>query len=819
MNTAKNKVAINKIQNVLSCSLYGDVTILDDVRAEFEVLLAAQNAAVATLLEQLDAENNVNNYSLDTYYTEDWEKSIAKLDNSVSKWSVQTQGTINKMGIAQEKNGNKYLVHKYLEKQNPKGSYLQLSLASYNAEKGLVFEFDIATFGEIPEQGVQIETGSIDGSRFPPYYFYLDGNGNILSNDKSEVLLANALVKGAWLHVIIVLDPDEFVYKLYVEGEFLGQYDAKYNKLETFDHTKVAFRISGGPSTQGEIAFDNIKIYAGNNYRNPDRLNNMTDAEKFVYYVNYTLKETNPVVERTTAHTSAMSLINNYWVCTDEEAGTYEYTEAALESEEIQKAVQSIIAFDIDAVLAKAKLANLNTFIEKVKALSAVERSTSTTDKRESLIEDISTFTKKYMGLIDLESDIYPEGGNGVADYEELSALYNNIIQEVTYDKNAAQFIKYMNRFEKATTLSATQRYYDFAKLIVMGDGLDLNLIRNENAPHRDNFAALIAAYDVYLNSQVKVDAVTKENNSYKIVICMSKIEQYRTVEEWDANADLMKEYLYIVKDSVLGRDANGELLYDPSYEGIDDAIRFFNRAYAHFYALLQDEHVEYLNYVLELVAATDSYVEKVGMIALIERYIDTNDLDTSDARIKVILSNVDICKSELEARGEDYSKVLKQNSVYFVNLVENMRTAKSYAEQVAYYEAASVLYFSLDITVEGSAEAVEIFDQYKAKLDLIEESSVKFLQAVSLYNACEDKDEKYAALVECYYNAQFAELTYEGVAEAMTEYQAAYDAYVSYANAVNADLAETGNAVGSVRTTCGVTTVIAIIIKKIFGI
>ena len=266
-------------------------------------------------------------------------------------------------------------------------------------------------------------------------------------------------------------------------------------------------------------------------------------------------------------------------------------------------------------------------------------------------------------------------------------------------------------------------------------------------------------------------------------------------------------------------RDANGELLYDPSYEGIDDAIRFFNRAYAHFYALLQDEHVEYLNYVLELVAATDSYVEKVGMIALIERYIDTNDLDTSDARINVILSNVDICKSELEARGEDYSKVLKQNSVYFVNLVENMRTAKSYAEQVAYYEAASVLYFSLDITVEGSAEAVEIFDQYKAKLDLIEESSVKFLQAVSLYNACEDKDEKYAALVECYYNAQFAELTYEGVAEAMTEYQAAYDAYVSYANAVNADLAETGNAVGSVRTTCGVTTVIAIIIKKIFGI
>ena len=842
MNTANNRVAINKVLTILSCTLYGEEDLFADVRAQLEPLLASQEEAVAKLLKELDAQNNVNNYDLPIYYTEDYETSTVKLDGSALKgWSFTSQGTANKAGVLQEKNGNKYFVHKYLEKDAyTSGSYAQMSLASFDAEKGLVFEFDVTTFGEIPKQGVIIETGSIDGSKFPPCYFSIDGNGNICANDKSTVLLKGAIVKGAWLHVIIVLEPDEFVYKLYVEGQFLGQYDAKYDGKEVYDHAKVAFRVSGGTSNQGEIAFDNFCIYSGNNYRDHDRLTNMTNAEKFLYYVDYALKETNPVVERTLAHTSAMSLIGDYWTCTDEENGTYEYVGDAKESEELQAAIQAIIAFDIDSIVTEAKLTNLAAYIERVNNLRAIARSVETVSQREAAINEIASFVKKNMGLIDLEADTYPVTtkledpetaadpenlqeitviGNGVPDYEEMGATYNIVVTETRYDKNSSQFIKYINKFEKATTLSATQRYFDFAKNLVNNDGIDLNLILNESAPYRENFTALIEAYQVYLDSQTKVDAVTKTNNSYKIVTCIGEIEMYRTEEDWAANEVVMNEYLNIIKDIVLGKDAYGNALYDESYEGVDDAVRFFNRAYGYFYAILQDQHVEYLSNVLDLISATDSYVEKIGMIALIDRYVDTNDIDINDSRIATLLSNLDTCKSELELRSEDYSKVLKQNSVYFVNYVERMRTAQTYAEQVKYYDEAAILYFSLDITVEGSARAVEIFDEYKEKLDLIKECSVKFLEAVSIYNACEGSEEKYAALVECCYNAQFAEPTYEGVAEAMAEYKAAYDAYVNYANVVNADLAITGNAVGSVRTTCGITNIVAVIIKKIFGV
>jgi hypothetical protein len=62
-------------------------------------------------------------------------------------------------------------------------------------------------------------------------------------------------------------------------------------------------------------------------------------------------------------------------------------------------------------------------------------------------------------------------------------------------------------------------------------------------------------------------------------------------------------------------------------------------------------------------------------------------------------------------------------------------------------------------------------------------------------------------------------ELSYDGAEEAMAEYLAAYEAYMNYAESVNEDITSTGNAVASLRVPCGITNVIAIIIKKLFGI
>ena len=222
---------------------------------------------------------------------------------------------------------------------------------------------------------------------------------------------------------------------------------------------------------------------------------------------------------------------------------------------------------------------------------------------------------------------------------------------------------------------------------------------------------------------------------------------------------------------------------------------------------------------ILGFISTTESYVEKMGMISMLDRYVADNELDYEDVRIQDLLNALETARSELQIREEDYGKILIQNAVYFVNVVEKLRTADTYDSKREYFEEASLLYFNIDITVDGAANAVAIYDACKIELDLIEESSMAFIEAVDFYRACETVDERYAALVECYYNVQFAEISYEGVEDAIAEFEYEYEAYMDYVNGVNDEIVASANVVGSLRSNCGVTPVIAIIIKKIYGV
>ena len=827
-NTAANKIKLNRANGIITyCSPYTPNPDLELIKADFALCVAAHNEAVAKLLDELDAKNDVSSYDLPVYYEEDFEKATVGYgkDKLTNGWGYTSNGAeANRVGIRQEKNGNKYYVHEYREQKNPAGSFIQRGLSGYKTENGLVFEFSIGTFGEIPAQGILVETGSVNGS-FPPPYLYINGKGDLCANDKATVLLPGALTKGGWLDIIIALDPLTFNYSLYVEGQFLAEYDASLGGA-AFDHSKVALRLSGGASTQGEIAYDNFKIYAGSNYRSQDRLKNMTTEEKFVYFVDYFSKDNNPVLDRKESYDRATALVRTF--CSIDTAnGTYEFYPPYVDNEEIKSAVSAYMAFDIEPLIAKAKLDNLRSYVALVNRLQRITRSTTTIADRNNIVIEITNFNKVNLNLIDLECDeytvnadgTYTEAPDGAIDYEQYTTIYNKILKQITYDTNADVFVGYMQRFERATSLSATQRYYNYAKSYVDDDLIDVSLIINTSTPGRENFKSLIDAYELFINYQVKIDAVTRSNNSKRIVQCINAINQFRTEEQWEANKEMMTEYLNIIKDSVRGTDANGDPLYDKSYEGVDEAVRFFERVYTYFYNQMQDEHDREIGYLLGLISATDDYVEKIGLVALIDRYVGNNDVDIHDARIAKHLANLETCRAELVLRGEDYPKGLQQNSVYFINFVEKMRTASTYAEQMDFYGKASELYFSLDTTVEGTLAAIAIYDEYNVKLKRTEESSIRFLEAMAIYRACENENDKYAALVDCYYNAQFAEPSYDGVSLALAEYQSAYDTYVNYATSVNNDLTSAGHAIGSLRVNCGITTIIAIIIKRLFGV
>lgn len=815
--TAKNGIAIKKVNSLLHyCPPFGDESVLDAVKADFAVLEEAHNRAMQANYVELDSTNKISNYDLPVYIEHNWESSKVGLDtaNVGSSWSVDLKGIANKFGVLQEANGNKYLVHRYLEKDNPQGSYAQISLSKVDSSAGLVFEFDVTTFDVVPNQGVMIETGSVGGAYFPPPYFYINSNGDICKNDKSTVALSGAIVRGEWTHIVLVLDPDSFVYNLYIDGQFVCEYDAKYQGITRYEHSKVAFRISGGPATSGEIAIDNLKIYGGDSYRIHDRLEKMNDDEKFLYYVDYLVDENNVVAERSVAYNTASSLIENYWVVDENGNGTY--TEYALANPGIMDAVDTYVAFDLETFLYEVGMKNLNGYIELVEALSAISRDLTTSAQRKQQVELIYAYVDKNGDLINRTAD---SDSNGKADFYEYESIVSTANREANYDANAVDFIRYIERFEKSATLSAKQRNYNQAAELAENDGIDITLILDESYPNREKFQTLIDAYAVYRNADQVLYELTLSNNSSKIVKCIGKISMYTTEEEWLANREVMEEYLGLLKNVVFDLDENGEHLYDLEVEGVEEALAFFHESYSFFYAILQTEHVEHMRGVLDRIAITDAYIEKMGMVSYLEKYIETNDINFEDERIADIINDLDTCKSELVLREADYAKILVQNSVYFINLVERMRTAQTYNEQREYFEEAYLLYFNIDVSVEGASEAVEIFDEYKINLERIAESSVKFIETVAIYRACETEDEKYAALVECYYNAQFVEMSYDGAEEAMAEYLAAYNAYMNYAESVNAEITHTANAVGSLRANCGITNVIAIIIKKLFGV
>ena len=817
LTTGKNQVVINQAKYIVNNCPVADASSITDLISALTELEAAQERAVAANLKALDEANLITNYDLPVHFSEDWEKKPVGMDSSNigGKWTVDLKNSNNKAGIGEEADGNKYFIHKIYDKSGKISSYIQHSMSEIVPENGFVIELDISTFSEFQNGGVTIETGSVGGAFFPPPYLFINGNGDICNNDKSTVVLKNAIVKGEWLHLIIAFDYDSFTYKLYVEGELITEYDAKYQGNTIYDHNKVAFRLNNS-GTEGDVAYDNIKVYGGNTYRNLTRLTDMTDDERFIYYVDYLSNEANNVSTRSVAYNRVTEIIGKYWVVTDETTGEGHYTAAAEASAELQAAVQSYLNFDLEILLADVRDKNLDKFVDLVKDLQGISRTTSTVSTRQQKAAIISGFLGDNAGLVDTQAD---KNGNDIPDYSEYNLIFTQIVREAGYDLNASTFVRHITRFKTAPTLSAKERYYQRAKELVDNDGIDLNLIADLSHPYRNNFKDLVAAYQTFLEADAYMYDLVKQNNSNKIVHCMNKLVEFDTVEEWEENSEMMEKYLYIIKDIVLEKDANGMPIYDTEYEGVGAAVEYFNEAYAYFYAKLQDQHVAYIEEILELILASNQYIEKMGMAAVLDRYIETNDLNLKDERIINLLNNLDTCKAEIELREADYADVLIQNAVYFVNTVERMRTAETYGEQKKYFEEATLLYFYIDSTVDGAARAVEIYDEYKVNLDRIAESSIVFIEAVALYQACETEDEKYAALVECYYNAQFVELSYEGAEEAMAEYLAAYNEYVNYADSVNEDIVEADNAIGSLRANCGVVNIIAVIIKKIFGI
>lgn len=775
LGSAKNIVNVNKLKAFVKAHPLAEDAV---GYAEF---VAAYNGVIEAQLKLESDTRLKNEASLDV--TEYDLPITQQIIDYTTVTSLPAQGNSkpgNFYGVESGKDGdNKYFSIKYTEQAHTFGVY-----NITNIENGFVVEFDFTTFGKIPSNGVRFENGSVTnsaGTLVYPHYFDIDVNGNVISN-AGQVVLEKAIVPGQWIHFALAFDPDAFTYSLYINGQHMDTCTALIGGAT---HKLSKFRM-GKNNKDGEFSIDNFTIYCGSAPRTHGRLETMTDVDKFLFYTAGLTNEESALASKGVAYEYASELLPLFW---DAENETY-----LTEDADIRAAVDAIVSFDYEGLMSAFKAENLQTYLKLCNALFAESRGLDNIAKRTGAIAEINKFVSSNDGMI-LEN----------ADYEAAVAKVGQFEELVLADNNILSFIKKVEKFNTAITLAAMQRHYNAAK-VYYDEGLDLSVLETAG------FERFAEAYAVYKSAGDIIAAEQRKANSEKIIGCVGMISEYDTEEEWIANYDYINKYVLIVREELRAEN------YDTTYPGVDAAIDTFHPIDDYFYTDLQKQHIAFISTELERFRSTDSYIERLGICALISGYIDKNDIDESNAELAVLLGTHKTYIGEVEIQGEEYHQVLAQNSAYFNNLVALMQTKSGYNEIKAVFDRAYDYYYAIDASVEGTREAIAVFDTYKQALELAESSSREFVAAVAVLEGANSEDSLYAALVSCCYYAQYADADIDGVAEALDSYTAIYNEYMKVVEGANSDIANAGVAVGSVRSCSGVAPVISVIIKFIFG-
>ena len=798
-NTATNQVAINRFNAFVKLGLC-DETNHDymTLRANASVLIDLQEDAVEANRQALLSKSSMSDYNLTTI-----------IDSNMSDGALPFP-TKDEKGNCKITVSNGVLNIKTNPQSSATSAYVQKSGFSNLSDKGIVIDFDFVNYGDEMTR-FHLEGGGHtslkDGTRVYPSYFVINAAGNVTAGnncatDANKVLLTDAIVKGEWLHFTIIFDPNAYTYSLYVEYQLLGTYTAEISGGHRVNLDIARFATDTNPNG-GHHGFDNIQIYQGATLRDLGMFSRMTDEEKFVYYANYyTNDESTDILGRYASLKNVDVMMPKYL---NDDGSFKAFAQGNLSNEayadilaKVEAAVVKVQNFDSADFIQNLKISNRDLFVSYVNDAVKLERilDSSNIEERIKAAKAIEDF------LISIDGNI--DDGEG---YKAAVNAYNEFVANSNMDKNILEFNKYMDIYLKVDSLTSLRKYYGFAQALYEDPDYPIDPALAE----LPGFESFKAAYEVYVDGPARIEAVERDQNSKKIVSCYALISGYEK-ETWVENYDYINGYVVMI------REVKQSGYYNYDYKGIDKILDEFEEMDVFFYNLLQQKHIETLNGLLDYVKNNDAYIEKMGTLSYIGRYLESNDIDTSLPEVKTIIANYETANAELEAREQDYEAVLTQNAAYFVALVEKMRISNDFNEKRELHARATAFYFALDASYEGAAEAILVYDELTLYFENGEIASELFLDAVVILRGATTEEEKYAALVDCYIYAQDAVATYTGVAEAMAFYQAEYDAYTNSANATIEVIEGMGVTVASVRSNCGVDAIIAVIIKKIFG-
>ena len=632
-----------------------------------------------------------------------------------------------------------------------------------------------------------------------------------------------AVTSNVWTHFTLTYDDATKTGKLYVNYEYVC--DLEFSNIYKF----VGFRM-GKTVTNQDHGYDNWKVMNGSTYRIWDKFEKMSESDKFNYYVNYMVNSENPSLSRNSAYNRAKLL----YATIKNNASLAAACEASLAAYD---------ACDYDADIKKPAMAeNLGILSGKVDELLAMAVTSSNTAAVNTAIEDINSF-------VSVNGELINKGDTSEGGYQSLMMKVNTVKADLIKIENIVAFVDALKKFERATTYASMSKYAEAAQAVYVIAGYEnadnvafiekdpvvLSFEATINGDTAADDEAYITLFEYYETVAEKIALRSLYENSKRIISCMNfvtSMEGYEaTVEFWTANAEYISDYVNIAREIVSAGN------YDASVAGIEDAVATFYALDVCFYELLQQQHIAVIEEQLAKYLATEIYIDKVGVCAVVAQYLAENDIAVYNtnmtaevaaavadeiAKLEDLIIVYNVYNDELTAQADDYTAVLAQNTQYFINTINHMTTVLTYAELKPLFDKATGYYYSTDVNSAEAAAAAEKYIAYREQLEAYETNGAIFVGLVNgLYEAkllegVEREDAIYAILVDCIAYVDLVDEGVKGVASAMAAYEDALAAYNAELEIVNSDISESAKITCAVRTG-SISNIVLAIVSKIF--
>ena len=697
---------------------------------------------------------------------------------------------------------------------NPKTGATITATQQFIGKSGLpgtipfVFEFDLT--GDNGVESFPVNRLDRSGSITQMNLFRIKNNKFYMSIDGTEQPAWNdreVITPGEWTKFIFVYDPVNVTLTGYIDYELVGTWSVK---TDDPSDTLVEIRIgiSDGGKGLATVNLDNWNFYSGSGFRIRDKFESMTLGEEFEYFVNYMNDSTRLSTSRLQAYQKATALLEQI-----------KLDEALLE--EFKAVIEAYTTADVEKdIIAPAKAANLVKIKEYGTLLGAYEGNVTTQNYAtvQLLVDELEGFISSNSEYIDKGNDAYKEVSSRISRFKSLLDRCNNV----------TNFVEALEKFDKAYTLAAKTKYYASAvqyyelaqfyrediRLEFISDPAILEFEALLNAGISASDEGYVDIFTYYESCGEGIGIQKNKENSKRIIDCLdfvTSLEGYEDTEAfWEANFDYIDKYMTIIRDVVRTNS------YDPTVPGVEEAIAKFRVIDVYFYAKLQEVHIAFINENLDKYAGSESYIEKLGICTYVSNYIEANDLDLTNSTVAALILKNKTYLGELEIYRSEYVTVLEQNTVKFINTVEEMKTQVSYKALSELYDKALVYYYEMNIT-EASQAAIEVFEAYSVTLKTMEENSAIFVGYANAISKAKNDAALFKALVNCKDYRDLASEDIEGVSAAIESYDKALSDYNAKADLINGDIAEINTVVTATRTN-RIAAAIMSVINKLFN-